>query len=156
MLPLKKILLPTDFSEPSYEALKIAKEMAMHFSAELVFMHVIPTLPPFAPPPKNKPGFNISAYVKNLHSSAEKSLQEVIDKKIGNKLKAHISVAHGDVAEKVARHAHMEDIDLIIIASHGTTGWKKAFLGSVAEKLVRISTIPTLIIRKPLEKNKQK
>jgi nucleotide-binding universal stress UspA family protein len=154
MLPFKKILWPTDFSEPSYEALKIAKEMAMQFSAELVFMHVIPTLPPFAPPPKNKPSFNITAYVKNLQSSAEKSLQDVIDKKIGNKLKAHISVAHGDVAEKVARHAHKENIDLIIIASHGTTGWKKTFLGSVTEKLVRISTIPTLIIRKPLEKSK--
>jgi nucleotide-binding universal stress UspA family protein len=156
MLPLKKILLPTDFSEPSYEALKIAKEMAMHFSAELFFMHVVPPLPPFAPPPKDKPSFNVMAYVKNLHLSAEKSLQEVIDKKIGNKLKAHISVAHGDVAEKVARHAHKENIDLIIIASHGTTGWKKTFLGSVTEKLVRISTVSTLIIPKPLEKNKQK
>jgi nucleotide-binding universal stress UspA family protein len=154
MLPLKKILLPTDFSEPSYEALKIGKEIAMHFSAELYFLHIIPTLPPFAPPSKDKPSFNITAYVKNLHSSAEKSLQEVIDKKIGNKLKAHISVTHGDVAEKIARHAHKENIDLIIIASHGTTGWKKTCLGSVTEKLVRISTIPTLIIHKPLEKSK--
>ena len=156
MLPLKKILLPTDFSEPSYEALKIAKEMAMHFSAELFFMHVVPPLPPFAPPPKDKPSFNVTAYVKNLHLSPEKSLQEVIDKKIGNKLKAHISVAHGDVAEKVARYAYKENIDLIIVASHGTTGWKKTFLGSVTEKLVRISTVSTLIIPKPLEKNKQK
>jgi nucleotide-binding universal stress UspA family protein len=152
MLPLKKILLPTDFSEPSYEALKIAKEMAIHFSAELFFMHVVPPLPPFAPPPKDMPSFNITSYVKNLQSSAEKSLQEVIDKKIGNKLKAHISVAHGDVAEKITRLAYKENIDLIIVASHGTTGWKKTFPGSVAEKLVRISTIPTLIIRKPLEK----
>jgi nucleotide-binding universal stress UspA family protein len=154
MLPLKKILLPTDFSEPSYEALKIAKEMALHFSAELFFMHVVPPLPPFVPPPKDKPSFNITEYVKNLCSSAEKSLQEVIDKKIGNELKAHISVAHGNVAEKIAQYAHKENIDLIIIASHGTTGWKKPFLGSVTEKLVRFSTIPTLIIRKPLEKNK--
>jgi nucleotide-binding universal stress UspA family protein len=154
MLPLKKILLPTDFSEPSYEALKIAKEMAMHFSAELFFIHVVPPLPPFAPPPRDKPSFSITAYAENLHSSAEKSLQEVIDKKIGNKLKAHISVAHGDVAEKIARHAHKENVDLIIIASHGTTGWKKTFLGSVTEKLVRISIVPTLIIRNPTERGK--
>jgi len=154
MLPIRKILLPTDFSEPSYKALKIAKEMAMHFSAELFFIHVVPPLPPFAPPPKDKPSFNVTAYVKDLHSSAEKSLQEVIDKKIGNELKAHISVVHGDVAEKIARHAHKENIDLIIIASHGTTGWKKTFLGSVTEKLVRISIVPTLIIRNPTEKEK--
>ena len=83
MLPLKKILLPTDFSEPFYEALKVAKKMAMHHSAELIFMHVVPALPPFAPPPKDKPSFNVMAYVKNLHSSAEKSIQEVIEKKSG-------------------------------------------------------------------------
>jgi nucleotide-binding universal stress UspA family protein len=154
MLPLKKILLPTDFSEPSYEALRIAKEMARYFSAELYFLHVVPPLPPVSPPPEDRPSFNITAYVKHLHSSAEKSLQEVIDKKIGNKLKAHISVSHGDVAENITRHAHKENVDLIITASHGTTGWKKTFLGSVTEKLVRISTIPTLIIRKPLEKGK--
>lgn len=154
MLPLKKILLPTDFSGPSYEALKIAKEMAMHFSAELFFIHVVPSLPPFAPPPKDKPSFNVAAYVENLHSSAEKSLQEVIDKKIGNKLKTHALIAHGDVAEKIAHIAKKEKIDLIVIASHGTKGWKKSFLGSVAEKLVRISSVPTLIIRNSTEKGK--
>lgn len=152
MLPIKKILWPTDFSEPSYEALKIAKEMAIHFSAELFFVHVIPLLPPFAPPPKNRPNFNVSAYVKNLHSSTEKSIQEVIDRKIGNKLKTHVTVAQGDIAEKIARHALKENIDLIIIASHGTAGWKKNLLGRVTEKLVRISLVPALIIRKPLEK----
>ena len=41
MLPIKRILWPTDFSEPSYEALRIAKQMAIHFSAELFFMRVI-------------------------------------------------------------------------------------------------------------------
>ena len=105
MLPLKKILLPTDFSEPSYEALEIAKEMALHFSADLFFLHVVPTLPPYAPAPKDQPKFDLTAYVKNLRSSAEKSLLEVIDKKIAKKLKAHPSVAHGDVAEKISRHA---------------------------------------------------
>lgn len=152
MIPLKKILLPTDFSEPFYEALKIAKKIAVHFSAELIFMHVVPALPPFAPPPKDEPGFNVMAYVKNLHSSAEKSMQEVIDKKIGNKLKAHALVANGDVAARISGYAQKENIDLIILASHGTAGWKKTYLGSVTEKLVRIAATPTLIIRKPLKK----
>jgi nucleotide-binding universal stress UspA family protein len=152
MLQIKKILLPTDFSEPSYEALKIAKEMAMHFSAELFIIHIIPPLPPFAPPQKDKPGFNVAAYVKDLRSSAERSLQEIVDKKIRKKLKVYISVSHGNVAEKIARLAYNEKVDLIIIASHGTTGWKKRFLGSVTEKLVRISMAPTLIVYKPLKK----
>jgi len=155
MFPVKKILIPADFSEPFYEALKIAKKMAVHFSAELVLMHVIPSLPPFSPPPKNKPNFDVMAYVNNLHSAAEKSIQEVIDKKIGNKLKAHALVAHGDVASKIAGYAHKENMDLIVIASHGTAGWKKTYLGSVTEKLTRIASTPTLIVRKPSKGNKK-
>ena len=154
MFPLKKILLPTDFSGPSYEALKIAKEMALHFSSELFFIHVVPPLPPFAPPPKEKPSFNVRAYIEDLHSSAKKSLQEVIDKKIRKDLKTHILIAHGDVAEKISRIEQKEKIDLIVIASHGTKGWKKSYLGSVTENLIRISSVPILIIRNPTEKEK--
>ena len=45
MLPITKILWPTDFSEPSYEALKVADEMALHFSAELIITHVVTPIP---------------------------------------------------------------------------------------------------------------
>ena len=148
MLPLKKILIPTDFSEPFYDALSMTKKMAMHFSSEIIVMHVVPSLPPFAPPPKDEPEFNVMAYVKNLHESAEKSIREVIAKKIGKKLKTRALVAHGDVAEKIAGYAQKEDVDLIVIASHGTAGWKKNYLGSVTEKLVRVASVPTLIIRR--------
>ena len=41
MLPLRKILCPTDFSEPSYNALNAANELALHFSAALVLVHVV-------------------------------------------------------------------------------------------------------------------
>jgi nucleotide-binding universal stress UspA family protein len=156
MLPLKKILLPIDFSDPSYEALGVAKKIAQNFSAELFLLHVVPPLPPFSPPPKDKPSFNVTAYVKNLQFSAEKSLHEVIDKKIGKELKVNVSVSHGNVAEKIVRYAHKKDIDLVILASHGTTGWKKNCLGSVAEKLVRISSVPALIIPKHYEEEQQR
>jgi nucleotide-binding universal stress UspA family protein len=149
MFKPKKILLPIDFSEPSYDSLKSAKVLAAHFSAQIFFIHVIPPLPPFAPPPKDKPGFDVSAYLKHLHLSAEKSLREVVDKTIGKELKAHFHVVNGRVAEKISRYALKHDIDLIVIASHGTSGWKSTGLGSVAERLIHISSIPTMIIRKP-------
>jgi nucleotide-binding universal stress UspA family protein len=150
----KKILLPIDFSEPFYDALKTAKKIALHFSAELIFIHVIPSFPPFSPPPKNEPNFNLAAYIKNLHTSAENSIQEVIKRKIGKELHTHIYVTHGDVASKISGFALKNNVDLIILASHGTAGWKKTYLGSVTEKLIRISSTPTLIIRKPI-KNKR-
>lgn len=147
MLKMKKILWPTDFSEPSYEAFKVAKEMALQFKAELYLVHVVTPLPPFAPAPKDRPRFNVSAYVKNLRLSAEESLQEIIDKKVGNTLKAHPIVLQGDAAVQIARVAHKEKVDLIVTSSHGTTGWQRFLLGSVTEKLARISTVPIQIIR---------
>jgi nucleotide-binding universal stress UspA family protein len=145
---IKKILWPTDFSEPSYEALKVAKQMAQHFNAELYLVHVITPLPPFVPPPKDRPSFNVSAYVKNLRISVEESFQILIDKKIGNKLRTKAVIANGDAAVNIARIADREKVDLIIIASHGTMGWKRYFVGSVTEKLVRISQAHLLIVSK--------
>jgi nucleotide-binding universal stress UspA family protein len=69
-------------------------------------------------------------------------------------LKIHIIIAHGDMAEKTSRIAQKEKMDLIVIASHGTKGRKKSYLGSVTEKLIRISSVPTLIIPNLTEKEK--
>ncbi len=147
MLKMKKILWPTDFSEPSYVAFKVAKEMALQFKAELYLVHVVTPLPPFAPAPMDRPRFDVSSYVKNLRLSAEESLKEVIDKKVGNKLKVHAIVLQGDAAVQIARIAHKKKIDLIVISSHGTTGWQRFLLGSVTEKLARICTVPIQIIQ---------
>ncbi len=48
MIPIQKIFLPTDFSKPSYQALKTADELAVHFSAELILLHVLSEPPPIA------------------------------------------------------------------------------------------------------------
>jgi nucleotide-binding universal stress UspA family protein len=45
MLPIKRILCPTDFSDPSYEAIKAASELASHFGAEMILLHVVPPAP---------------------------------------------------------------------------------------------------------------
>jgi len=145
---IKKILWPTDFSEPSYEALEVAKEMAAMYKAKLHMAHIITPLPPFAPPPKGRPSFNVSAYIDNLRISAEKSLQEVVGKKIGNGLETEPIILQGDAADEIARFSGKNNIDLIVIASHGATRRKPFLVGSVTEKLVRISTVPLQIIPK--------
>lgn len=147
MLPYKKILWPTDFSGPSYRALKTANELALHFASELYVVHIIASLPPLVPIVPGRPTFNVSSYLKELRLSAKESLQEVIDKKIGKSIKVHAIVGHGNVAVEISRIADKENIELIVIASHGTTGCQRFFFGSVAEKLVRIASCPVLIIR---------
>jgi nucleotide-binding universal stress UspA family protein len=145
-MTVKRILWPTDFSEPSYQALKGAKEIASMHKAELYLVHIITPLPPFSPPPEGRPAFNVSEYIENLRISAEKSLQDVIGKKIESELKTKSVILYGDAAGEIARFAKKNNVDLIIMSSHGTTGWKRNILGSVTEKVVRICTVPVQII----------
>lgn len=153
MLFFKKILWPTDFSGPSYKALNVAKELSLNFSSELYVVHVITPLPPIVEVPPGKPRFNISSYLDQLKSSAEKSLKEVIDKKLGKGLKVHAIVAYGDPAVEIARIAKRKNVELIVIGTHGTTNEQSFFLGSISEKILRIASCFVLSIRSsPKEK----
>ena len=153
MLTFKKILWPTDFSEPSYEALTMADELARHFSAELIVVHAVTPVPSY-PTPGISPGaaavpeqFDISPYIREMEESAKKSLNEVIEKRISKEAVVRPLVSLGEPADVLTRLVDEENIDLIVIATHGRTGWRRFIFGSVAEKVVRLATCPVLTIR---------
>ena len=148
MLPVKKIICPTDFSEPSYEALKTAVEMADHFSAELVVVHVVTPIP-FIPIHDDPSSFNLPVYEKEMETSAQKSLAQVFKEKIPKSLNCRTLVMQGDPAPQVVRLADDEAADIIVIATHGLTGWRKFMFGSVTEKVIRLANCPVLSIRVP-------
>lgn len=140
MFPLKKILCPIDFSDPSYEALKVANESASYFSAELYLVHVIPPVHVVPAPP---------LYQKELEESAEKSLNEVSKTRVSKNLQTRQIIEHGDPTAEIVRIAAEEKIDLIIIATHGQSGWRQFIFGSVADKVVRLAQCPVITIRGP-------
>ena len=148
MLPITKILWPTDFSEPSYEALKVADEMALHFSAELIITHVVTPIP-VIPIHDDPTSFNLPLYEKEMEASAEKSLDRISREKISRTANRRYKVIHGDPAAQIVRLAADESVDLIVIATHGLTGWRKFMFGSVTEKVIRMSSRPVLSIRIP-------
>lgn len=148
MLPVKKILCPTDFSEPSYEGLKAANELAEHFSAELCLAHVVAPVPvPMAQSPTVPEAFNVASYRTELEASAQRSLQEVVEQKIPKELRVRQIIGHGEAANEIVRIAEEETADMIVIATHGLTGWRHLIFGSVAEKVVRLAGCPVLTIR---------
>jgi len=150
MLPIKKILWPTDFSEPSYEALKAAQEMAKHFSAKLIILNVITPIPVVSSP--NGPaGFDVSVYQEQLKETSKESLQDVVQKKITEEIQTQTKIVMGNAPDEIVKTAQDEDVDLIVIATHGETGWRHLVFGSVAEKVVRFSTCPVLTIHEPKE-----
>jgi universal stress protein A len=153
MLPFKRILCPTDFSEPAFTALKRAEELARHFAAELIVAHVVPTLPtphPF-PDPQASFNFDVPMYQQELAIKAEQMLKDLVSH---HKVGTRDMVTTGEAAPEILRIAHEEHVDLIVIASHGLTGWRRLVFGSVAEKVMRQSTCPVLTIVPPPEAEK--
>ncbi|MBD3412823.1 MAG: universal stress protein [Candidatus Aminicenantes bacterium] len=152
MLPIKRILWPTDFSEPSYEALKTAQELAEHFSAELYVLHVIAPIPMLSS--AHRPdGFDVNVFHDQLKKSSYESLGKAVQNRINKGINYHQRVVMGRAPDEIVRTAQDENVDLIVIATHGETGWRHLVFGSVAEKVVRFATCPVLTIQEP-EKTK--
>jgi len=147
MLPFKRILCPTDFSEPACKAIKAAGELAETFSAELILVHVVGAIPALDTP-TGMVGFDVAAYQKELTDSAEKSLQERIDKHIPETVNARTLVVNGEAAHEIVRAAKEEECDLIVVSTHGATGWRERIFGSVTEKVVRLAECPVMTVHR--------
>jgi nucleotide-binding universal stress UspA family protein len=156
MLPFKRILCPTDFSEPALTALTRAAEMARHFGAELCVLHVIPPVPgplAVADPPVAS-SIDVPLYQQELAVYAEKVLKELVSHQVSPEVRTRDLVTTGEAAPEILRVAREQQADLIVIASHGLTGWQHLVFGSVTEKVVRQATCPVLTIVAPPEAGK--
>jgi nucleotide-binding universal stress UspA family protein len=151
MLPIKKILSPTDFSEPSFTALKSAAELAQLFNAFLDVIHIVPPVPVHSPYPDPPLGisFDVDLYQQELALYSEKVLNKVVAEMVSPDLDTLATVLTGEAAKEIVAFAVKEHVDLIVMASHGLTGWRHFVSGSVAEKVLRLAHCPVLTIRAP-------
>lgn len=144
MLSFKKVLCPSDFSEASRTAGLEAVDLVARYQAELIIVHVVPVLPPLPPDPNFV--FKVPEYERALHSDAERRLAALAADLTAKGLTVRTVVGHGDPGSEIVRIAKAEAVDLIVIATHGTTGWQRVVFGSVAEKVVRLAQRPVLVI----------
>lgn len=153
MLPLKKILCPTDFSDPSYAALKTADELAGQYGAELILVYAAPAVPVFPAPAEGTvvatTTFNVPEYQKEMDAHATEMLDKTVSEHVSAAASVKTRIIHEDPASGVLDLAEEEDVDLIVIATHGRSGWRRFLFGSVAAKVVRYAACPVLTIRPP-------
>ncbi len=145
ILPVKRILCPTDFSEPACKALKAAAEIAEAAKAELLLVHVVAPIPALDSP-SGAPAFDLAGYQEELVRSAQRALEERRRRRVPESVTSRAIVTIGDAAHEVARIASEENVDLIVIATHGRTGWRERLFGTVAGKVVRLARCPVLTI----------
>jgi len=150
MLPVKLILCPTDFSEPAGEGLAAARELAVHFKCGLLLVHVLPVVPALPTDPNFV--FDVPEYERALHADAAERLGTMAQEAIAKGIQTRTAVGHGDAGGEIVRVAEQEGADLIVIATHGLTGWRHVVFGSVAEKVVRHAHCSVLSVRAKPEK----
>jgi len=148
MIGFKRILCPTDYSEASIKAFPYAFDLARRFNAEIYFVHVIDCFP--LAPDFLAPDFTLEAkslgFASDLLGDAERNLDRFLSERVPAGLKFHKIVGLGKAAEEILRIAEENKIQVIIIATHGRTGWRHLVFGSVAEKVVRRANVPVLTV----------
>jgi nucleotide-binding universal stress UspA family protein len=137
-MEIRHILAPTDFSDPSLQAIAYAFELAQTFRAKISLLHVI-----------ELPVYSLEMYppLEELAEDARRVLARLLPEAEG----AHVDVTHlveiGLAYQKILETAAAEKVDLIVIATHGRTGLSHLVLGSVAERVVRLAPCPVLTMR---------
>ncbi len=151
MLPINKIISPTDFSELSDLGLKAAIELAEHFSAELLVVHVVAPLSAAATSAAPAAHY-LPEVMENIRNNAETSLKSLMEKKVPNTIRSKSILLEGSPWDEIAEYAKEVEADIIVIATHGQSGWRRFMFGSVTEKVMRLSKSPVLIIGPPERK----
>ncbi len=139
---LKRILCPTDFSENADYAFQYALAFARKFDAKLYVLHVIHF------PPQLRQS-DIRQVIDLVIKSAEINLKELLGKSTETEVTFHPAIRTGAEYSEITELAGKEKIDLIVMGTHGRTGLAHAFLGSVAERVVRHAPCPVLTVRLP-------
>jgi nucleotide-binding universal stress UspA family protein len=145
MIQLKKILVPIDFSEYSKSALRYAIEFAGHFGAEVVLIYVVE--PMIYPADFSFGQVSIPNIETEFSKMGGEQLEKLITDEIADKVKARKIIKTGKAFVEIIKTARAEDIDLIIIATHGQTGVEHVLFGSTAEKVARKAPCPVLTVR---------
>ena len=147
MQNIKKILCALDLSQHSALVAEYAVALAKAFDAEITAVYAAPALTQYVG--FHVPPSSIENFVGEIITGAEKTMQEFVAEHFAG-VKATGRVVNGYAAEEVLSLAEEIHADIIIMGTHGRKGIDRILFGSVAEKIVKSSTIPVMTIRPKL------
>ena len=140
----KKILLPLDGSAMSERAVDAAEEMAMGSGGEVLLLKVVPS--PLGKAPEAGQAEESKAFTESVNRS-KAYLEKFAARFAGKSVKSRILVPSGEPYAEILAAAHKEDVDCIVMSTHGGTALARALLGSTAEKVVYTTKRPVLLIK---------
>ena len=144
MSSLQKIVCALDLSEHSKAVAEYATMLARMAGAEIVAVYVAPTLTQYTG--FHVPPNTIDSFVGEIVTGAEKAMSAFVAEYFAD-VEVRAEVVVGYAAEEILAVAEKEAADLIVMGTHGRKGIDRILFGSVAEKVVKNSTLPVLTIR---------
>ena len=143
-MEVKKVLVPVDFSENSNRIISYGAEVASQFGAEMEAIFVAQTFQDYSE--FFEPHMPVIQFEEDLLASARERMTSFLAESLGPSVKCKGVVMAGDIAETIIDYARQQQVDLIVMGTHGYKGLEKVLFGSVAEKLVKYSPCPVLTI----------
>lgn len=140
---MKKILVPVDFSEHSEYALEVAATLAKKQKAEIVVLHMLGLSEAVMTKDDSQEFMEAQFYMK----LSKKRFTEFLDKPYLKDVEVSEMVQNYKIFGEINKIAKEQNIDLIVMGSHGTGGLSEIFVGSNTEKVVRTSDIPVLVVK---------
>jgi len=144
MVTLTNILVPTDFSENSTQALEFAHYLAMSSKASLHVLHIVE---PIITSGLGRENLIKEKFIHFKLLEAEEELRRFINKISPQGIRIIEALKQGKPHEQILQYSTQNHIDLIVIASHGCTGLSHLITGNVANKVIRFSEVPTICIK---------
>jgi nucleotide-binding universal stress UspA family protein len=152
---VRRILLPTDFSGCANYALPYAAAIARAVDATVICVNVVEPIVPAVGYTGMAEAMPIAEMSEQMEDSAERELPDVMRCEDLRGLKVEEVIGHGDAAAEIVRVADEQEVDLIVISSHGRTGLGRIIFGSTAEAVVRHARCPVLVVKPPPEEEEE-
>ena len=146
IIAMKKILVPCDFSKPAINAYRFALDIAAQSKGTIHLLNVIEL--PVMHDTVLMPVLNFEEQLlKDLRENAEGRFKKITDKYNAEGVKVITTVQFGAVSRMIQDYITDKSVDLVTMGSHGASGLREFFIGSNAEKMVRNSPVPVLVIK---------
>src|SRR6266446_6499506 len=144
--PIRKIMVPTDFSSRSDHVIQYAAMIAKIFKARILLVHVIE---PFTYSVNDM--LNVLDHFTALKTIAQPLLDNARKRLLKKALAVETALLTGVPYREILQKSRRARVDMIVMGTHGRTGVEHLLLGSVAEKVVRLAACPVLTVRSSLE-----
>lgn len=143
MFNIRNIIVPTDFSNLSFTAFDYAKDIAKRWGAKIHVVYVLEKQPPFLA--MRSLDVNEDQVMKSMEEQAKKQLEDTVKKFGKTDLDISPVLLKGVDYEELVKYSKKIKADLIVLATHGRTGFIHTLIGSVTEKVVRHAKCPVLV-----------